>query len=128
MDTARTPVTPGRVTFVSVDGEEPVQVTASCGNVFADLGLENAEELLAKADLLMAIKAAVRARRLSRREVARRLDKDAAMVERLFRGDLDAVSLYELMALLARLRPNQDIAFRPTRGADSDVALRLTGT
>ena len=35
---------------------EQIKVTESSGNVFADLGLPNADERLAKADLAIAIK------------------------------------------------------------------------
>ena len=54
-------------------GREEATVRASSGNVFADLGLRDADELLAKADLAHAIQQLIQARGLSQRAAARRL-------------------------------------------------------
>ncbi len=48
-------------------------VTASSGNVFADLGLRDADELLAKAGLAHAIQQLIEAQGLSQRAAAGRL-------------------------------------------------------
>src|SRR5260370_4554306 len=53
--------------------EHEVAVEQDSGNVFADIGLANPEERLAKADLAMRIAAAIRARRVTQAPAARGL-------------------------------------------------------
>src|SRR4051812_29131054 len=52
------------------EGSEMTKITRSCGNVFADLGLPDAEELRAKADLMVAITRIVRDRKLTQAQAA----------------------------------------------------------
>ncbi|MGH7248147.1 MAG: helix-turn-helix domain-containing protein, partial [Pseudomonadota bacterium] len=49
---------------------KPIPVTRGSGNVFADLGLPNPEERLAKAELALAISRAIKERGLTQREAA----------------------------------------------------------
>ena len=49
---------------------EPPKHTVSSGNVFADMGLPNAEELLAKADLAIQISRIIEERELTQAEAA----------------------------------------------------------
>jgi len=51
--------------------EEDVRVTHSSGNVFADLGLPNPEELFHKTKLVVALSDAIKARVLLSRMLAR---------------------------------------------------------
>jgi hypothetical protein len=61
---------PGDVDSISVEGEEPVRVERGSDNVFADLGFENPEEELARADLAIAISRILREPKLTQREAA----------------------------------------------------------
>jgi predicted XRE-type DNA-binding protein len=81
--------------------------TVSSGNVFADLGLPNPEEALAKAELANKIIVLIQARRLTQAQAAKLLGVDQPKVSALLRGNLTGFSLERLMRFLLRL--GQDI-------------------
>lgn len=81
--------------------------TISSGNVFADLGLPNPEEALAKAELAHKIILLIRERGLTQVQAAKLLGVDQPKVSALFRGQLTGFSLERLMRFLLRL--GQDI-------------------
>lgn len=79
-------------------------VGISSGNVFADLGFENAEEELAKARLTAAIARAIKARRFKKQsEAAEVLGIDQPKVSRLLRGQFAEYSVGRLLSFLTRL-------------------------
>jgi len=79
------------------------RVTPSSGNVFADMGLEDADELLIKADLALSIAAIVKRRGLNQTAAAKVLGIDQPKVSRLVRGDLYGFSIEQLIRLLGAL-------------------------
>ncbi|MFZ0705528.1 MAG: helix-turn-helix transcriptional regulator [Candidatus Korobacteraceae bacterium] len=81
--------------------------TVSSGNVFADLGLPNPEEALAKAELAHKITMLVRGRGLTQVQTAKLLGVDQPKVSALMRGQLSGFSLERLMRFLLLL--GQDI-------------------
>ncbi len=83
--------------------EDNDSVTLSCGNVFADLDLPDAEELLVKADLSIAINAILRERKLSRPAAAKLLELNLSKASGLMRGGLFDFSIDELIHMLGLL-------------------------
>ncbi len=81
--------------------------TVSSGNVFADLGLPNPEELLAKAELAHKITLLIRERGLTQAQAATLLRIDQPKVSALIRGRLSGFSIERLMRFLLLL--GQDI-------------------
>jgi predicted XRE-type DNA-binding protein len=81
--------------------------TVSSGNVFADLGLPNPEELLAKAELAHKITVLIRKRGLTQAEAAKLLGVDQPKVSALIRGRLTGFSIERLMRFLLML--GQDV-------------------
>ena len=81
--------------------------TISSGNVFADLGLPNPEEALAKAELAHKIILLIRKRGLTQIQAAKVLGVDQPKVSALIRGNLTDFSIERLMRFLLRL--GQDI-------------------
>jgi len=79
----------------------------SGGNVFADLGVSNPEEALAKAELASKVAALIRDRKLTQAKAAKLLGIDQPKVSNLLRGRLTGFSLERLMRLLMVL--GQDI-------------------
>lgn len=73
------------------------------GNVFADLGLENAEELLLKAKLGFEISELIQKKRLTQVEVAKRTGLDQPKISRLLHGQLSGFSVDRLFSVLNRL-------------------------
>src|ERR1035437_8051766 len=81
--------------------------TVSSGNVFADLGLPNPEETLAKAELAHRITVLIRNKGLTQVQIAKLLGVDQPKVSSLIRGRLSGFSLERLMRFLLLL--GQDI-------------------
>lgn len=83
----------------------PLKVTRSSENVFWDLGFpdEEAEHLRVRADLLIQIQKALKARGLKQAEVAELLGVTQPRVSDLVRGRLDLFSVDSLIDMLARL-------------------------
>jgi predicted XRE-type DNA-binding protein len=77
--------------------------TIGSGNVFADLGLPNSDEALAKADLAHKISLIVRERGLTQVQTAKLLGVDQPKVSALIRGRLSGFSLERLMRFLILL-------------------------
>lgn len=90
-----------------------IRVTRGSGNVFADLGLPDAEELLAKAELALAISHAIAERGLTQREAAVLMGIDQPKVSHVLRGRLADFSTDRLMAFLTGLGRDVDIVVRP---------------
>lgn len=90
--------------------------TLSSGNVFADLGLPNAEEALAKAELAHKIAALVGKRNLTQAQAAKLLGIDQPKVSALLRGKLSGFSIERLLRLLLLLGHDVRITVQPARG------------
>ena len=78
-------------------------VERGSGNVFADLGLPDADAHLVKAELVSRIDGIVRKRGITQTEAARLLGLSQPDVSRLLRGDFREYSLERLFRLLTAL-------------------------
>ena len=81
--------------------------TVSSGNVFADLGVPDAEAALVKSDLAAAIAATIRQRGLTQAQAATLLSIDQSRVSRITRGDLAHYTMDRLLRFLTLL--NHDV-------------------
>lgn len=79
---------------------ESPEYELSSGNVFADLGLEQSEELLARAKLLNDVSTLIKNSGLSQREVANKLEITQPKVSMLVSGKLSAFSTDTLIHYL----------------------------
>jgi predicted XRE-type DNA-binding protein len=75
-------------------------VTPSSGNVYADLGYENSEEMLLKAHLVMRLSQAIKAKGLNQYQAAEVLGIDQPKVSALIRGQFRGYSLERLFKFL----------------------------
>jgi predicted XRE-type DNA-binding protein len=82
------------------------------GNVFADLGLPNPEERLAKARLAIQINLLIKGKKLTQKEAARLLEIDQPKISALHRGKLAGFSLERLFRFLNILGQEIDIKVR----------------
>jgi predicted XRE-type DNA-binding protein len=80
-----------------------IKVELGSGNVFADIGLEDAEELLLKAKLVSKISQLIEKKGLTQAEIAKRTGLDQPKVSRLLCGQLSGFSADRLFAVLNRL-------------------------
>lgn len=97
------------------DSEDDADVIfePSSGNVFADLGLENADELLVKADLAHAVMAVIREQNWTQVEAAGRTGLTQPEVSLLGRMKLDRFSQERLQTVLRRLGTDVEIILHP---------------
>jgi predicted XRE-type DNA-binding protein len=86
--------------------------TPSSGNVFADLGLKNPEEMLLKAQLAVRITAVLRARKLTQEGAAKALGIDQPKISKLVRGHLYGFSSDQLIRFLTALGQDVEIVVR----------------
>jgi len=93
--------------------QDEATVTASSRNVFADLGLRDADELLAKADLAHATQQLVRAQYRSPWAAARRLGVSQPDLSILYRERLDGFSIERLCRCLPALGQDVRIVVQP---------------
>lgn len=91
--------------------------TVSSGNVFADLGFPDAEEMLAKAELAQKITAIIERRRLTQARAAERLGVDQPKISALKRGRLSGFSLERLVRFLILLGRDVEIVVKERRPA-----------
>jgi predicted XRE-type DNA-binding protein len=82
---------------------EPIEVFESSGNVFADLGLPDPEERLAKAMLSIVIERAIEARGLTQAQAAKLLGTTQPKLSAAIRGQLSKFSLDRLFRFLNAL-------------------------
>ncbi len=92
---------------------EGVEVQRSSGNVFADLGLPDAEKLKIKTGLMVEIRKAMRALGLTQQEAAKRMGIPQPKVSGMMRGDFTNLSERKLMDCLNRLGYDIEIKVRP---------------
>ncbi|MEQ1856582.1 MAG: helix-turn-helix transcriptional regulator [Longimicrobiales bacterium] len=83
------------------------------GNVFADLGLPEAEELKAKSLLVVELLRIIESRGLKQAEAARLMGIDQPKVSQLMRGKLDGFSLERLYRFLNALGMDVEILIKP---------------
>ena len=93
-----------------------IPVKRGSGNVFADLGLENADELLVQADLAIAIKKEIHARGWTQMKAAERTGLTQSEISRLGKMKTDGFSQERMQNALRQL--GMDIEIRINRRAD----------
>jgi predicted XRE-type DNA-binding protein len=101
-------------------------VTTGSGNVFADLGLPNPEQRLAKAQLVQRIAAVIKERELTQKQAGTILEIDQAKVSKLIRGRLSEFSTSTLIEYLTRLDQDVEIVVRPKLSSKDKASLLVT--
>jgi predicted XRE-type DNA-binding protein len=90
-------------------------VHASSGDVFADLGLEDSDEYMAKSEIAAEILRIVQKRRLTQAAAAKLLGIRQPKVSELLRGRLDGFSTDRLLRFITRLGYDVQIKLTETR-------------
>ena len=91
---------------------EAIEIEASSGNVFADLGLPDADELLAKARIVYRLCDIIAERKLTQEQAAKLLGIDQPKVSALMRGKLSGFSLDRLFRFLNALDRDVEIVIK----------------
>ncbi|WP_427158162.1 helix-turn-helix domain-containing protein [Aliinostoc sp. HNIBRCY26] len=91
---------------------QEIQVQASSGNVFADLGLANSDELLIKAELARKISSIIKQQKMTQVEAAELLGIDQPKVSALINGKLSGFSTERLFRFLNALGRDVEIVVK----------------
>lgn len=94
----------------TIDG---IEVEMGSGNVFADLGLPDADKLKIKSGLVIEITKAMRKLGLTQKAAAERMGIPQPKVSAMLRGDFTNLSERKLMDCLNRLGYDIEIKVRP---------------
>ena len=105
---------------------EGVEVQRGSDNVFADLGLPDAEKLKIKTALVVEIRKAMRALGLTQQAAAKRMGVPQAKVSGMMRGDFTNLSERKLMDCLNRLGYDIEIKVRPAAESIGHLTLATT--
>ena len=82
---------------------EPDTFTESCGNVFADMELDDADELLLRSQLGYSVRQILQGRNLKQREISELLDIKQPEVSNLLQGKYHLFSEGRLLRFLHKL-------------------------
>jgi predicted XRE-type DNA-binding protein len=107
---------------------QPDEVLQSSGNVFADLELDEPEEMLAKAELARRIGNILKRRRLTQAQAATLLGIDQPKVSALLRGKLGGFSTDRLLRFLMALDRDVDIVIKRKPRSRKHGELRVVVT
>jgi hypothetical protein len=92
-----------------------VEVQRSSGNVYADLGLADADKLQIKTGLVIEIRKAMAALALTQHQAALRMGVSQPKVSEMMRGNFANLSERKLMDCLTRLGYDIEITIRPAK-------------
>jgi predicted XRE-type DNA-binding protein len=107
--------------------EASVPVTESSGNVFADMGLPEAEGELTKAQLASHIRQVIKRQRLTQVAAAAVMGIDQPKVSALLNGRLADFSSERLMRLLTALGQDVDVTVRAKPRDRAKGRIRVLG-
>src|SRR6266581_7750775 len=104
--------------------KKEIEYQVGSGNVFADIGVPNAEEHLIKAQLVYKIDSLMKARGLRQVDAAKLFGVKQPDISRMLRGDFRQFSVERLLRFLVALGQDVEIVVRPHRGTRSAPQLR----
>lgn len=93
------------------EDQSPLRIEVGSGNVFADLGLEDAPELKLKAVIVGQINSILCHRHLTQVQAAKLLDLPQSKISGLENGKLRGVSLAKLLDIMLKLDRDVEIGF-----------------
>ena len=96
------------------------------GNVFADIGVPNAEEHFVKAKLVFKIQAIMKRRSLTQADAAGLFGVKQPDVSKMVRGEFRQFSVERLMRFLVALNQDVEIVVRPHRDRRNAPALHVS--
>lgn len=107
--------------------DEVIEVYHGSGNVFADLELPDADEMLAKAELSRQILSIITKRQLTQTQAAEILGIDQPKVSALMRGRIKGFSMERLFHFLNALGCDVQIVVKPKPRSRQQAHLKVAG-
>jgi predicted XRE-type DNA-binding protein len=102
-----------------------VAVEMGSGNVYADLGVPDSEDMLVKAQLVRQIAEILRERRLTQAGAAKVLRLTQPKISRMLRGEFRGISERRLLRCLTRLGRDVQIVVKETREKSAEGRLTV---
>jgi predicted XRE-type DNA-binding protein len=106
--------------------EDNIEFEIGSGNVFADIGFDNAEEMQFKSELVRQINQTIKSRELTSIQVRDLLSIDEAMLSNLSRGRLTELTIEYLFRYLNILGRDLEVVLKPPSTASSQGKLTVT--
>ena len=104
---------------------QEIKVQVSSGNVFADLGLENSDELLVKAELARKISSIITKQHITQAEAAELLGVYQPKISALINGKLSGFSTVRLFRFLNALGRDVEIVVKAKPKSRSQAQTRV---
>lgn len=98
-----------------------LELEPSCGNVFADLGLADADEHLIKAGLVLKIHGTIDQRHLTQAAAAEIMGIDQPKVSAMLAGQFRGYSVERLMRFLVALGHDVEIVVKPRKRGSAEL-------
>ena len=108
------------------DIEQNIEFEIGSGNVFADLGFDNAEEMLLKSELVRQINRTIKDRELNSIQASDMLNLDEEMFSNLSKGRLTELTLENLFRYLNILGRDLEVVLKPGSTSNSQGKLKVT--
>jgi predicted XRE-type DNA-binding protein len=89
------------------------KVDVGSGNIFADLGLPDAEDMLLKSTIVIELRRLIKRRKLTQTAAAKLMDVGQADLSRILHGHFRGYSLAKLMRMLTAFDQDVEITLRP---------------
>ncbi len=102
-----------------------IEFARSSKNVYADLGLPEADKLKVKTDLVIQIMKAIERLELTQAEAAKRMGISQPKVSAMMHGDFSNLSERKLMDCLTHLGYNVEIRIKPVRSLIGSLRVAL---
>ena len=102
-------------TTTTTTANTPMPIEPGSGNVYADLGLADAQEMLIKAKLASKIAEIIKRQHLTQQQAAELLAMPQPKVSLMLRGQFRGISESKMLDCLARLGRDIDIVIKPAR-------------
>ena len=103
-----------------------IEFTKGSGNVFADLGLDNSDEMLAKSTLAIMILGIIKQRKLTQEQAAKIFGTHQTQVSRLNSGKgVESISFDLLLSWLTKLDHNVTVSVKQKSSRQENAAIRV---
>jgi predicted XRE-type DNA-binding protein len=97
-----------------ITNRQEIVIEKGSGNVYADLGYPDSEDMLIKAQLVTKIAEIIQQRRLTQAQAAKLLRLTQPKISRLLRGEFRGISERRLLQCLTRLGRDVQIIVKQT--------------
>ena len=114
------------MTVQSSDADRNIEFELSSGNVFADIGFENAEEMLLKSELVRQINKILKEKELTSLQARQLLNLDEEVLVNLSKGRLTELTLENLFRYLNILGRDLEVVLKPRSTSNRQGKLKVT--